>query len=138
MLFVSRHTHAHTPALPLGRRASVEFTQDWRQDAERRDLTINAMSMDLDGHLYDYFHGERDLREGMSVVSGGGELLLAERLPSLLTQFTSRSARAELDLSATQISASRKTICAFSAIFGFTGAYVNPSTTIPCKSAYVI
>ena len=26
-----------------GRHAEVEFTKDWRTDAERRDLTINSM-----------------------------------------------------------------------------------------------
>lgn len=26
-----------------GRRAEVEFTRDWQLDANRRDLTINAM-----------------------------------------------------------------------------------------------
>lgn len=40
-----------------GRHAEVEFTRDFRKDAERRDLTINAMSMDMNGELYDYFDG---------------------------------------------------------------------------------
>lgn len=47
-----------------GRAAKVEFTHDWMLDAERRDLTVNAMSMDVDGYLYDYFGGETDLKEG--------------------------------------------------------------------------
>lgn len=41
----------------------MEFTGDWQQDALRRDLTINAMSMDLDGNLYDYFEGEKHLKQ---------------------------------------------------------------------------
>ncbi len=45
-----------------GRHAVVEFTDDWRADAARRDFTINAMSMDLAGRLYDYFDGYRDLQ----------------------------------------------------------------------------
>ena len=45
-----------------GRRASVEFTTDWKLDAERRDLTFNSLFLGLDGTLYDYFNGERDLR----------------------------------------------------------------------------
>lgn len=40
-----------------GRHAEVEFTRDFAKDAERRDLTINAMSMDFDGTVYDYFNG---------------------------------------------------------------------------------
>ena len=45
-----------------GRWAKVVFTNDWKLDAERRDLTINAMSMDLDFWLYDYFGGMEDLK----------------------------------------------------------------------------
>ena len=48
----------------FGRAARVEFTNDWRLDAERRDLTFNAMSLDMDGFLYDYFSGEDDLAQG--------------------------------------------------------------------------
>ena len=44
-----------------GRWAKVVFTDDWKLDAERRDLTINAMSMDTECTLYDYFGGVDDL-----------------------------------------------------------------------------
>ncbi|XP_040571341.1 CCA tRNA nucleotidyltransferase 1, mitochondrial isoform X1 [Lepeophtheirus salmonis] len=44
-----------------GRRATVEFTKDWKLDAYRRDLTINSMYIDIDGNLYDYFNGQEDL-----------------------------------------------------------------------------
>ncbi len=44
-----------------GRHAEVEFTRSFELDAARRDLTINAMSMDFDGNLYDYFGGQEDL-----------------------------------------------------------------------------
>jgi len=36
-----------------GRRATVEFTEDWAKDAQRRDFTINALYADLDGNVYD-------------------------------------------------------------------------------------
>ncbi|KAM4651180.1 CCA tRNA nucleotidyltransferase 1, mitochondrial isoform 1-T3 [Discoglossus pictus] len=45
-----------------GRHAEVEFTKDWEKDAERRDLTINAMFLGFDGTLYDYFNGFEDLK----------------------------------------------------------------------------
>ncbi|KAJ8258617.1 hypothetical protein COCON_G00176290 [Conger conger] len=45
-----------------GRHAEVEFTTDWKKDAERRDLTINSMFFGLDGTLYDYFNGYEDLK----------------------------------------------------------------------------
>jgi poly(A) polymerase len=45
-----------------GRRATVAFTDDWRQDAGRRDFTINALYSDpYSGELFDYFGGLDDL-----------------------------------------------------------------------------
>lgn len=36
-----------------GRRAVVAFTDDWAEDAARRDFTLNALYLDPDGALYD-------------------------------------------------------------------------------------
>ena len=45
-----------------GRRATVAFTEDWREDAARRDFTINALSADpASGEVFDYFAGIADL-----------------------------------------------------------------------------
>ncbi|PVX29057.1 CCA tRNA nucleotidyltransferase [Sphingomonas pokkalii] len=45
-----------------GRRATVAFTEDWREDAARRDFTINALYADpASGRLFDYFGGLDDL-----------------------------------------------------------------------------
>jgi poly(A) polymerase len=45
-----------------GRRATVAFTDDWQEDAARRDFTINALSADpATGELFDYFGGLADL-----------------------------------------------------------------------------
>src|SRR5258708_15650787 len=47
-----------------GRRATVAFTDDWKEDAARRDFTINALSADpLTGEIFDYFGGLDDLAE---------------------------------------------------------------------------
>jgi len=47
-----------------GRRATVAFTDDWREDAARRDFTINALSADpVTGELFDYFGGLDDLEQ---------------------------------------------------------------------------
>ena len=47
-----------------GRRAIVAFTDDWQEDAARRDFTINALSADPStGELFDYFDGLADLEE---------------------------------------------------------------------------
>lgn len=71
------YTHSHDDGIPTyslfevttlridvqtdGRHAEVEFTRSFSMDAMRRDLTINAMSMDFDGTVYDYFGGREDL-----------------------------------------------------------------------------
>jgi poly(A) polymerase len=47
-----------------GRHAVVAFTSNWREDAQRRDFTINALSMARDGAVFDYFGGLADLRDG--------------------------------------------------------------------------
>lgn len=44
-----------------GRRAVVEFTEDWRTDAGRRDFTFNTMSATPGGMIYDYYNGIQDL-----------------------------------------------------------------------------
>jgi tRNA nucleotidyltransferase/poly(A) polymerase len=48
----------------FGRHARVAWTADFREDAARRDFTINAMSLSQDGVLHDYFGGAEDLRRG--------------------------------------------------------------------------
>ena len=46
-----------------GRRATVAFTDDWKEDAARRDFTINALSGDPQtGEIFDYFDGIEDLK----------------------------------------------------------------------------
>lgn len=47
-----------------GRRAEVEFTSDWNEDASRRDLTINAVYADEKGNVFDYYNGIQDLENG--------------------------------------------------------------------------
>ena len=49
-----------------GRRATIAYTDDWREDAARRDFTINALYADPEtGELFDYFGGEGDLEAGL-------------------------------------------------------------------------
>lgn len=47
----------------FGRKAEVAFTEDWVQDAQRRDFTINALYADKEGHLFDPVGGIKDLEE---------------------------------------------------------------------------
>jgi poly(A) polymerase len=45
-----------------GRHATVAFTDDWREDAARRDFTMNALYADpRTGAIFDYFGGVADL-----------------------------------------------------------------------------
>jgi poly(A) polymerase len=46
-----------------GRHAVVRFGRDFARDARRRDFTINALSLSLDGTLHDVVGGVADLRE---------------------------------------------------------------------------
>ena len=48
-----------------GRHAQVEYTNNWLEDASRRDFTINAIYSDLDGNLFDPFSGKKDLKDGL-------------------------------------------------------------------------
>lgn len=43
-----------------GRRAVVAFTKDWREDAARRDFTMNALYADIDGRIFDPLGGFED------------------------------------------------------------------------------
>jgi poly(A) polymerase/tRNA nucleotidyltransferase (CCA-adding enzyme) len=61
-----------------GRRASVAWTEDWREDAARRDFTINAMSLDRAGVLHDFFGGAADLRDGRVRFVGDAAARIAE------------------------------------------------------------
>ena len=47
-----------------GRHATVAFTDDWFEDAARRDFTMNALFLSPDGTLTDFFHGLSDARAG--------------------------------------------------------------------------
>ena len=70
-----------------GRRAVVEFTNDWKLDAERRDLTINAMSLDFDGNLHDYFGGVDDLKSKKVRFVGDPEKRIKEDFLRILRYF---------------------------------------------------
>lgn len=70
-----------------GRHAVVDFTTDWRLDAERRDLTINAMSLDLRGNLYDYFEGQKHLAERRIVFVGNPVTRIKEDYLRILRYF---------------------------------------------------
>jgi poly(A) polymerase len=71
-----------------GRRATVAFTDDWAQDAERRDFTLNALYARRDGSIYDPTgHGVADARAGRIVFVGEPEQRLHEDYLRILRFF---------------------------------------------------
>ena len=61
-----------------GRHAKVEFSNDWHEDASRRDFTFNAIYADLYGNLYDPFNGKKDLELGKVEFIGNSEKRIKE------------------------------------------------------------
>ena len=61
-----------------GRYAEVEFSNDWHEDASRRDFTFNAIYADLSGNLYDPFNGKKDLEMGKVNFIGDPEKRIKE------------------------------------------------------------
>lgn len=70
-----------------GRWAQVHFTDDWQEDAARRDLTINALYQDFEGNLYDYFGGQSDLSKGIIRFIGNPEERILEDYLRILRLF---------------------------------------------------
>lgn len=61
-----------------GRHATVAFTNSWAADAARRDFTFNALSLDYDGKVHDYFGGRADLAAGQVRFIGDPKARLDE------------------------------------------------------------
>lgn len=71
-----------------GRRATVSFTKNYREDAARRDFTFNAMSISADGqYLYDYFDGLGDIQNGVVKFIGNAEERIQEDYLRILRFF---------------------------------------------------
>jgi poly(A) polymerase len=71
-----------------GRRAVVAFTQDWSEDAQRRDFRLNALYLDIDGGLYDPTgEGLADARAGRIVFVGDAAARIREDYLRILRFF---------------------------------------------------
>ena len=71
----------------FGRHATVAFTNDWGEDAARRDLTINALSCAPDGRLFDPVGGVADLKARRVRFVGDAETRIREDVLRLLRFF---------------------------------------------------
>eukprot|EP00056_Hartaetosiga_gracilis_P000472 m.38544 g.38544 ORF g.38544 m.38544 type:complete len:481 (+) comp10221_c0_seq2:62-1504(+) len=63
------------------------YTCDWELDALRRDLTINALSLDFDGNLYDYFNGIEHLQQHKIMFVKNAVLRIQEDYLRILRYF---------------------------------------------------
>ena len=71
-----------------GRRAVVAFTDDWGEDAQRRDFTLNALYAQRDGNLFDPTgQGIADCRAGRIVFVGEAEARVREDYLRILRFF---------------------------------------------------
>ncbi|MEQ8825634.1 MAG: CCA tRNA nucleotidyltransferase [Filomicrobium sp.] len=70
-----------------GRRATVAFTDDWLEDAKRRDFTINAIYCDRDGKLYDPLRGCEDIAQRRVRFIGSAEQRIREDYLRILRFF---------------------------------------------------
>ena len=68
----------------FGRHARVVFTGDWREDAARRDFTMNALYLDEDGTVFDFVGGLADLRAGRVRFVGDARQRIREDVLRLL------------------------------------------------------
>ena len=70
-----------------GRHAEVEFTDNWEEDASRRDLTINAVYADEKGNVFDYYNGIEDLEKGVVRFIGSANQRIKEDYLRILRFF---------------------------------------------------
>jgi poly(A) polymerase len=94
----------------FGRRATVAFTDDWEEDAARRDFTINALMADpVSGQVFDYFDGLADLEQRHVRFIGDPYERIAEDHLRILRffRFHARFGRGEPDPAALEACAAR-------------------------------
>lgn len=70
-----------------GRRAVVAFTDNWEEDAARRDFTFNALYLKDDGEIYDPWGGIEDLQQGIVRFIGEANGRIQEDYLRLLRYF---------------------------------------------------
>ena len=75
-----------------GRHADVVFTNNWKEDASRRDFSINSIYSDLRGNLFDPFNGKKDLENGIVNFIGNPEKRIREDYLRICLLYTSDAA----------------------------------------------
>ena len=57
---------------------TVKISSDFKEDAARRDFTINAMAIDKDGNIIDYFDGQKDIKDKILKTVGNARERFSE------------------------------------------------------------
>ncbi len=70
-----------------GRHATVDFTDSWREDALRRDFTMNALYCTPQGEVTDYFGGIEDAKAGRIIFIGEAQQRIEEDALRILRFF---------------------------------------------------
>jgi tRNA nucleotidyltransferase/poly(A) polymerase len=89
----------------FGRKAKVRFGRDWKADAERRDFTMNALSVSADGTIHDYVGGLADLEARHVRFIGDPAKRIAEDYLRILRFFRFHAAYGEGDPDAAGLAA---------------------------------
>src|SRR6267142_1977077 len=76
----------------FGRKAKVAFGRDWVRDAERRDFTINGLSVDADGRVHDHVGGLADIEARRVRFIGDAAQRIAEDYLRILRFFRMHAA----------------------------------------------
>jgi poly(A) polymerase len=75
-----------------GRKAKVAFGRDWVRDAERRDFTINGLSVDAEGVVHDHVGGLADIAAKRVRFIGDANQRIAEDYLRILRFFRMHAA----------------------------------------------
>ncbi len=76
----------------FGRKAKVAFGRDWVRDAERRDFTINGLSVDAEGRVHDHVGGLADIAARRVRFIGDASQRIAEDYLRILRFFRMHAA----------------------------------------------
>src|SRR5215469_4923726 len=93
-----------------GRHAVVTFTDDWEEDAARRDFTMNALYASGDGEIFDYHGGVEDLIAGRVRFVGDAATRIKEDYLRILRLFRFHAwyGKGDMDLEALRAAADAK------------------------------
>src|SRR6267142_2628475 len=81
----------------FGRKAKVAFGRDWVRDAERRDFTINGLSIDADGVVHDHVGGLADIDGRAGLANLSAERVRMEMLKLVVAEGAAGAVQAMAD-----------------------------------------